>query len=540
VPSIEKVAILTTKIESNLFQLFRLRDNLDETLGQQIQMLTGRKLREANEHARAGVAQSRMLLLAALCGLLVAVLGGAFYLARGVVRPIQSLATFAEEIGRGNLDASVEVRSVTEIGLLARKLMEMSDGLQNAQHDAAAEEAERLKLQQALNQNERLTALGRLTGGIAHDFNNMLAIMNGYADRAIRNIRDPDIVRESLNEIKTAAENVGETTARLLTFSGQRRSPGPVFEVKSLVEDIQSLVKMTVGKEYNVEFDFRNLDARLKAHSGDLVQAVINLVINASHASKPKSTIRLATYCEELPDGMPDCHPALSPGRYVVISVADQGSGIPASVMPRIFEPFFTTKPQGKGTGLGLAMVLGFARQSGGGIVATSEEGHGTTMRLYVPESKQNVDAAIVDCEEAHRGKGETVLLIDDDPKILELTQETLVHLGYRVHAAPGGVEALEIALDPDMHMDVVLSDVTMPSMTGVEVLEIIREQRPGIPAVLISGFPGRLQDVKIPDDVLFLQKPAKTEELARVLRQALDSQGAYMEMVRTISQALC
>ena len=413
-----------------------------------------------------------------------------------------------------------------EVGVLARAGAEMSRSLQSAKDSMSREAAERVKIQETLGQSARLAAVGQLAGGIAHDFNNMLMVMGGYAERATKHAGEPEVVEKSLREIRGAIATAAKLVRQLSMFGGRRALDSRVFEVARLKDDIDGLVQLTAGKEQEIEYDFRH-GARVKTDPGELTQAVLNLVTNASHASSPGSSIRISVDTADIAAGFAGAQPPLAPGRYVVVSVADRGTGIPESVVSRIFEPFFTTKAEGKGTGLGLSMVYGFAEKSGGGIGVTTKIGHGSTFSIYLPVSER--PAEVVEAQDASipRGQAESILLVDDDERLVELTGEVLTELGYTVHAANGAFAAVEIATDELIRIDVMLSDVVMPVMTGVEAYELIKEHRPGLPVVFMSGSPDRYSEVTIPDHAQFLPKPVKTPDLARALRSALGDSAA-------------
>ncbi len=518
---IEALVQTQHEMTEGLNKFMALLSEMDQILDDDIQRLTGENLDAAMGEVLKEVQSSRWYMAAALAALLAVLIAMSVYIARWVVRPIKQLVDYAAEIGRGNFTASMEVTDAAEVGALARAGAEMSRSLQRAKDSMAREAAERVTIQETLGQSERLAAVGQLAGGIAHDFNNMLMVMGGYAERASKHAGEPEVVEKSLREIRGAIDSASKLVRQLSMFGGRRALDSRVFEVSRLKDDIDGLVQLTAGREQEIEYDFRH-GARVKTDRGELTQAVLNLVTNASHASSPGSVIRISVDTADIAAGFAGAQPPLSPGRYVAVSVTDRGTGIPDRVLAHIFEPFFTTKEQGKGTGLGLSMVYGFAEKSGGGVRVTTKIGHGSTFSIYLPVSELAAEAVEARNASVPRGQGESILLVDDDERLVELTAEVLTELGYVVLAANGAFQAVEIAADELARIDLMLSDVVMPVMTGVEAYDIIKDHRPGLPVVFMSGSMNRYAEVTIPDHAQFLPKPVKTPDLARALRSAL------------------
>jgi signal transduction histidine kinase len=388
-----------------------------------------------------------------------------------------------------------------------------------------AEEANKLELERKLRQSQKMDALGTLAGGIAHDFNNMLMVMDGYVGRASKRLDDPVVVAKSLRGIGGSIAAASKLVRQLSLAGGRRALEARVFEVSQLKDDIDGLIQITAGRHQRIEYDFRQ-DARVKTDRSELTQAVLNLATNAIHASSPGSVIRISVDTADIADGFTGAQPPLAPGRYVVIAVADRGTGIPDQILARIFEPFFTTKAEGKGTGLGLSMVYGFAEQSGGGVGVTTKIGQGSTFSIYLPVSELPAEALEARDASIPRGHGESILLVDDDAQLVELTGEVLRELGYVVHAATDAFAAVELADDGDLRIDLMLSDVVMPVMTGPEAYNIIKSDRPGLPVIFMSGDTNRFGDVTLPENAKFLPKPVTTPVLAAAIRSVLDGDG--------------
>ena len=386
------------------------------------------------------------------------------------------------------------------------------------------EMAERQRMEQQLVQTQKMEAMGQLTGGIAHDFNNLLMVIDGYARRAALKIGDDETVETCVQEVLKATERATKLTMQLLSFSRRQVMEKRVFRVEQAVTDVKGLLLRSVGEDYKIRFEIQDQKACLESDSGEFGQAILNLVNNARDAMSNGGVIVVGTRIVELDEKHTQRYRDMNPGRYVEIYVTDYGEGIYDDVLPRIFEPFFTTKEQGKGTGLGLAMVYGFAQQSGGSIEVESTVGEGTTFQIYLPIVEYDPATTTSEVDEMHFGNGETILLVEDDESLLTLTQFTLEDLGYKALKAGNGIEALEVEEDHEGTIDVLLSDVIMPSMGGFEAAEIIRERRPDIKIVFMSGYPNRGQKMgkSIPERSEFLQKPIQPDHSAKVIRNEI------------------
>ncbi|MEZ5669748.1 MAG: CHASE domain-containing protein [Alphaproteobacteria bacterium] len=389
---------------------------------------------------------------------------------------------------------------------------------------------ERLQIERQLMHAQKMEAVGHLTGGIAHDFNNLLMIIDGYARRAADQLDRPDRARQSLQEVLNGTDRATELTRKLLTFSRRKAMEKRVFRVADEIGRNLDLIRRSVGERYEVVFADGGNGACVETDPGEFAQALLNLVVNARDAMPGGGKIEIALGSLRI-----DATAAtkdngsrrdLPVGRYVEVTVIDHGQGIPPDVLPHVFEPFYTTKDQGKGTGLGLPMVYGFATQSGGTAEIESVADVLTTARIVLPatdrELPQESAVPAVDC----KGHGETILLVEDDTALLDLTESTLQSLGYNVLAANGGFEALEMEQDCEGDIDLLLSDVVMPELGGFEVAQMIRASRPDIKVVFMSGYPNRGQaaDERMPDGAVFLQKPVRPDRLAQSLRMELDS----------------
>ena len=403
---------------------------------------------------------------------------------------------------------------------------ERSQELSAANNALEVEMAERQWAEQNLVQMQKMEAMGQLTGGIAHDFNNLLMAIDGYARRAAVKIDEPEVTESCIQEVLKATERANKLTAQLLSFSRRQVMEKRVFRVEQAIVDLKGLLRKSVGENYDMRFEIDAHKCCVETDPGEFGQAILNLVINSRDAMARGGVIIVGAKLVDVDGNLAARHPQIKPGKFVQVYVTDYGEGMYEDVVRRMFEPFYTTKEQGKGTGLGLAMVYGFAQQSNGAIEVDTSPGVGTTIQIYLPVSEHDPQELTAEVDEVHFGDGETVLLVEDDESLLALTRATLEDMGYSVLTATNGLEALEIDEEYDSEIHLLLSDVIMPSLGGFEMSEIIRERRPDMKIVFMSGYPNRGQTKgrSIPERSEFLQKPILPERLAMIIRKTLDS----------------
>ncbi|WP_091737329.1 response regulator [Phenylobacterium immobile] len=372
--------------------------------------------------------------------------------------------------------------------------------------------------EQQLRQSDKLRALGTLAGGVAHDFNNLLTAILGGLELAARKLHDEEAVRRYLDNATLAAQKGAALTQRLLGFSRQTDSRPSVVRIGELMDGAQDLVVRTLGA--SVATDWR-IDDDLwptAIEADQLELALLNLAINARDAMPGGGVITLTARNLTLIDPQPPLD--VTPGDYVVLSVGDTGEGMTPEVMARVLEPFFTTKPVGKGTGLGLPMVYGFAQRSGGALTIDSEPGAGSTISLYLPRCADPLagDAAETGAQDARGSTRACVLVVDDEPAVRGVTASFLNDLGHAVVEAEGPDRALEILQARD-DLDLVLVDFAMPGMNGVDLALRARALRPGLPVILLTGY----FDVEAaPKDMPVLYKPFTEATLRRAVDEAL------------------
>jgi PAS domain S-box-containing protein len=382
----------------------------------------------------------------------------------------------------------------------------------------------RKRAEEALSKTQRMDALGQLTGGIAHDFNNLLTVIIGNLELS-GTAATPDQARELTREAHEAAEMGARLTSRLLTFSRQRKLEPAVINLNEQVANLMDLLRRSIGEMITVSTSLAPGLALVRVDPSEIENAVLNLGINARDAMKKGGKLIIET--ENIRVGANDegSGHGLPPGGYVRLSVSDTGSGMPPEVVARAFEPFFTTKPSGQGTGLGLASVYGFAKQSGGNATIYSEPGRGTTVNLYLPQV-----ASVEDANQQHPkneialANGETVLVVEDNPEVRRLTLRRLKILGYRTLEADTGPAALAI-LETGEKIDLIFSDVVMPGgLTGYELAQRANEHYPDTKILLTSGYDAEVASAHNPTSMTIkvLRKPYNQADMARALRDAL------------------
>jgi PAS domain S-box-containing protein len=379
--------------------------------------------------------------------------------------------------------------------------------------------SERRALESQLVHAQKMDAIGKLTGGIAHDFNNLLAAVLGGIGLIERRAELGDEHRKILDMTKRAADQGSELVRRLLAFARKQQLQPEAVTFSELHKGVDDLLSHTLGGL--VELDWHLPDSPWSAlvDRSQLELALMNLIINARDAMPDGGTITISTDRRPVKAGTTDNLPA---GNYVVIKVTDRGSGIPPEIIDKVLEPFFTTKPVGKGTGLGLSMVYGFARQSGGTFRLRSGEKNGTVAEIWLPEAlEQDIRAPADEEILSLGGPSLNILVVDDHAEVRMATVGLLEDLGHSVVQAQSGAEALDLARKAERPIDLLLSDYAMPQLSGTDLVRLIREDRPGLPALLITGYADADEISDRPQDVLILSKPFSLPALSSAIKQA-------------------
>jgi PAS domain S-box-containing protein len=383
---------------------------------------------------------------------------------------------------------------------------------------------ERRRLEEQLRQAQKLESIGRLAGGVAHDFNNLLTVINGYAQLLLRDLKAGDPLRDSLEEIHSAGERAAGLTRQLLAFSRRQVLSPRVLDLNRVVSEMQPMLARLLGEDVELRVELHAGAATICADPHQLEQVVMNLTVNARDSMPDGGKLRIETAVVEWGEGQARSHPDARVGRYVVLAVSDTGVGMDEETRNRIFEPFFTTKGIGKGTGLGLSMVQGIVAQSGGYIDVYSEEGQGTTFKIYLPAlAEAAADAENPEVAPTVGGK-ETVLVVEDQAEVRKYAVAVLKEYGYRVIPVEGAGEAL--LLCERERIDLVLTDVVMPHISGQELAERLKTLQPGIKVLFMSGYTDNIIEHHgvLEEGAEFIEKPFSPGELARKVRTALGS----------------
>jgi len=379
--------------------------------------------------------------------------------------------------------------------------------------------------QEQLTQAQKMESVGQLTGGIAHDFNNMLTIITGTIEILATGVADRPELAGIAQLISDAADRGAELTSRLLAFSRQQPLQPRAVDVNELVSEVARLLHPTLGEDIEISMTSTVEACAALVDPSQLSAAIVNLAINSRDAMPQGGKLEIQTSCIEFDAGDVKSDDDVPPGGYVLIAVSDTGAGIPAEILSRVFEPFFTTKEAGAGTGLGLSMVYGFVKQSGGQIRIYSEEGCGTTFKIFLPKANLTADRTSERLHEAFEGGTETILVVEDNVAVRKSVISQLQLLGYDTLVAANATEALAI-VDGGAAFDLLFTDVIMPGpMNGTQLAVEVAGRRPMVKVLFTSGYPQNAlsHQGRIDPGVLLLSKPYRRADLARMLRLAME-----------------
>ncbi len=444
----------------------------------------------------------------------------------------QSLATFrrvlaGEVVTNLNLHRRRKDGTPIEISVSASPIIE-SDGKPSGATYVVEDVTERNRLQAQLSQAQKMEAVGQLTSGVAHDFNNLLTVIMGNLDMLESSIGDRPADVASLQSAFGAANRAAELTRQLLAFSRRQPLEPRAVQLNKRVEGMTQLLSRTIGEQIEIKLKTSPDLWRVLVDPTQLDSALANLAVNARDAMPDGGTLIIETANAPLDEVYAAQHAEVTAGDYVALSVSDTGTGMPPEVVARVFEPFFTTKAAGKGTGLGMSMVFGFIKQSGGHIKIYSEVGYGTTVRLYLPRARAEGDAMgeAAPAASAPMAKaGEAILLVEDEASVRQMAVQSLSRFGYQVLIAADGPTALEI-LDRGSRIDLLFTDLIMPGGTnGTELAGAARLRRPGLKILFTSGYtePALASQMLQIDGAALLSKPYRIADLARKVRETLD-----------------
>jgi two-component system cell cycle sensor histidine kinase/response regulator CckA len=390
---------------------------------------------------------------------------------------------------------------------------------------ATVDMTERLELEAQLRQSQKIEAVGQLAGGIAHDFNNLLTAVLGYTEILERQVMDRLDLAEPLSEIRKAAERAAALTRQLLAFSRRQVLEPRVLDLNSIVRNLEGMLRRLIGEDIDLVATLDPSLAPVLADAGQMEQVIVNLVVNSRDAMPQGGRLTIETGNVDLDESYASRHAAVRPGAFVMLAVSDTGQGMTAETQQRIFEPFFTTKGRDKGTGLGLSTVYGIVKQSGGYVWVYSELEKGTTVKVYLPRGEGSVVVPVETRAAPPAGPATgTILLVEDDATLLKLARRILAGLGYTILEAGKGEEGLKIAREHPGHIDLLLTDVVMPGMGGANLAAGVRQFRPEIRVLFMSGY---TDSAIVRHDLLqagtaFLQKPFTPSSLGQKVREVL------------------
>ena len=430
----------------------------------------------------------------------------------------------AELEGRVARRTAELVQSESMYRQLAAEQKQIAQSLEEALDKLRREMKRRHDLEGQLIQSQKMEAVGRLAGGVAHDFNNLLTVILGYNERLGEQVKADPVAVDCVNEVTRAAERASALTSQLLAFSRRQMSvPRPV-NLNEVAARIEKMLRRIIGEDVELEIRLAPNLASANIDPGHIDQVIMNLAVNSRDAMPEGGRLTIETANVQLTEEYAAAHLELTPGPYVMLSVSDTGCGMDAPTRSRLFEPFFTTKEKGKGTGLGLAIVYGIVKQHGGEILVYSEPGQGTVFKIYFPAmaaSGEPVEAAGQEpCVEAGPC---TILLVEDEDQVRNLTRAMLTRQGHRILHAACGEDALALARDTPENIDLLLTDVVMPHMSGLDLAKEMRTVRPGIRIIFMSGYTGSVVGQGLIDGgAPFIQKPFTAAALQRKIRETM------------------
>jgi two-component system cell cycle sensor histidine kinase/response regulator CckA len=390
---------------------------------------------------------------------------------------------------------------------------------------------EQRRVEDQLRQSQKLEAIGRLAGGITHDFNNVLTIITGYSDLLLDRIPADSNLREAVSEINSAGNRASHLTRQLLAFSRKQECQPALVDLNTVVSGLKMMLRRLIGEDIELDIAPNAPLATVCADRGQIEQILVNLAANARDAMPGGGLLTIETQNLELDGTFSRLHAGVRPGPYVLLAVTDTGAGMDEATKSRLFEPFFTTKERGHGTGLGLSIVYGIVKQAGGHIWVYSEPGRGSCFKIYLPQiNSLPPDTAAPAPAPEQAGGGETVLVVEDEDRVLDLVSQVLWSHGFRVLQARDGAAALALTRDFKGTIDVLLTDSVMPYMSGRELARRLSDVRPDMKVLYMSGYTegaASRSDMLDGDEKDFIQKPFSASALVRKIRSLLAESAA-------------
>lgn len=466
-------------------------------------------------HNRIFIITSALILSGVLVGVIISL---------RITRPVGSLVRAMQNFGRGKSLDSISIESSCQ------EIEQLSESFNLMIAERKLSEQEHERLQNQLNQSQKMESIGRLAGGVAHDLNNMLSVIVGNTEMAMERVEPSAPLFEELNEIMDAARRSAELTRQLLAFARKQAISPRVVDLNRTVEAMLKMVGRIIGEQIELKWCPQKGLWLINIDPSQIDQIVANLCVNARDAIDGVGEIKIITENVVLDNLWCSNHPGAVAGEYVMLQLSDNGCGMDKSTLENIFEPFFTTKGLGKGTGLGLATVYGIVNQNSGLIEVKSEPGDGATFNIYLPRymemaAQEGAEALGAESESSSDEKRITVLLVEDETAILKLTRILLEKEGYKVIAAESPLDAIEIAKRDHGKIDLLMTDVIMPHMNGSDLAANILSIYPDMRLLFMSGYTADIIAIHgvLGEEVNFIQKPFSKKELCSKVREALN-----------------
>lgn len=434
-------------------------------------------------------------------------------------------------LGKARCDGvvkNVEYKAVTKDGTkfpisLSASILRNDQGELDGFVAVTEDLTKRLDMEERIRQYEKLQAIGQIAGGVAHDFNNMLSAIIGYAELVMLQVKEDPSITKNVRQILTASDRAKKLANQILVFSRRDKQRKELFYLKPVISEVLCLLTATVPASVKIVTDISKINGSVCGDSTKIHEVIMNLVCNSVYAMREKGVLTIRLHEEKLTDNINGVAGVLSAGDYVVVEVGDTGCGMDNETLRRAFEPFFTTKPSGQGTGMGLSVVLGIVQSHGGNIIVHSSKGAGSVFQIYLPRIHESCDESETFDVIGVRGS-EKVLLVDDEPLIADMTKTMLETLGYSVIATTNSEHALELFKNDPKEFDLIITDQTMPEMTGVELASAVLQIRPQMPIILCTGYSTMVdRDKALAMGIKnYYMKPFSVNELSVTIRDAL------------------
>ncbi|MBL0700390.1 MAG: response regulator [Desulfosarcina sp.] len=445
------------------------------------------------------------------------------FVLKSITKPLQQLTSGVKAFGEHGVIYKIPVNTKDEIGKLA-------DAFNNMYESLKKRDSEKKQLEEQLLHAQKMEAIGTLAGGIAHDFNNILGVIVGYTELSLLEMPETDPLRGKLDQVLKASGRATDLVKQILAFSRKDKQKLIPIRIDPIIKEALKMLRSSLPTTIEIRTDIKKINSSILSDPSQIHQILMNLCTNAAHALPDnKGIVEVSLDEVDIDQDQASEHADLQDGHYQKLTVCDNGEGIKPEIMDRIFDPFFTTKGPGKGTGMGLAVIHGIVKRCKGAIIFDSEPGKGSIFKIFFPTIDANIAEKIKIHKDIPNGN-EKILYIDDEQQIIDFGQEILEGLGYKVVAKTTPTDALEIfRADPDS-FDIVITDMTMPKMTGIELAVQISIIRPGIPIVLCSGYNANITKEKAREAGIreIIMKPFAINEIARTIRDVLDNNEKY------------